>query len=82
MIEQTTINPNPVPLLVDLTDLAVDLSRIEQALERWKALDAKALKNGCLNELDEAERRSVSATYTLHGQHLLGVICERVRQAK
>ncbi|ATV19992.1 hypothetical protein CFN58_06580 [Pseudomonas avellanae] len=70
------------PLLIDLADLAADLARIEQALERWKALDAKALKNGGLNAADEAERSSVSATYTLHGQLLLGAVCERVRQAR
>ncbi|KPB47503.1 MULTISPECIES: hypothetical protein [Pseudomonas syringae group genomosp. 2] len=70
------------PLMVDLSDLAADLACIEQALERWKALDAKALKNGRLDAMDESERRSVSATYTLHGQLLLSVICERVRQAK
>jgi len=70
------------PLLVDLSDLAADLARVEQALERWNALDAKALKNGSLDAVDEAERRSVSATYTLHGQLLLSVVCERVRQAK
>ncbi|EGH74121.1 MULTISPECIES: hypothetical protein [Pseudomonas syringae group] len=69
-------------LLIDLADLAADLAGIEQALERWKALDAKALKNGGLNATDEAERSSVSATYTLHGQFLLGVVCERVRQAR
>nr|WP_172687610.1 hypothetical protein [Pseudomonas syringae] len=72
----------PASLLVDLTDLAADMAHVEQALERWKALDAKALKNGCLDALDEAERRSVSATYTLQGQHLLGVVCERVRLAR
>ncbi|KPY01826.1 MULTISPECIES: hypothetical protein [Pseudomonas syringae group genomosp. 2] len=80
MTEKTSITA--APLLVDLTDLAADLAHIEQALERWKALDAKALKNGGLNAADEAERSSVSATYTLQGQLLLGVVCERVRQAR
>ncbi|MEE4124016.1 hypothetical protein [Pseudomonas viridiflava] len=80
MTEKTSIIA--APLLVDLTDLAVDLARIELALQRWKALDAKVLKNGRLDAVDEAERRRVSATYTLHGQLLLGVVCERVRQAQ
>jgi hypothetical protein len=51
------------PLMVDLSDLVADLARIENALYRWKVLDANALKNGRLHAMDEEERRTVSATW-------------------
>ncbi|MEW9683282.1 hypothetical protein [Pseudomonas sp. TE50-2] len=78
----TKPHPAPAPLLIDLADLAADLAGIEQALVRWKALDAKAQQAGRLSVDDEAERSRVSGIYMLQGQHLLNLIAERVRLAR
>lgn len=69
------------PLLVDLSDLAARLEEVEQAQERWKALDAKS-HQGELSATDEAERRRVTGICTLGAEQLLAEVCRRVRLAR
>lgn len=73
--------PKAASLLIDVSDLVDELERVEHALERWKALDAKALKDGSLSHNDETERQTVSSTYTLGGQAVLHRLIMRMRQA-
>lgn len=72
---------SPAPLLIDLADLVARLEEVEQARERWKALDAKSLK-GELPAHDEAERLRVTGICELSGPVLLAELYQRVRLAR
>lgn len=76
-------NPPPTPLMIDVTDLANGLVRIERARQRWSDLGQKLLGGGtALSITEEFELSNASAVHASEGGLVLRKLYDRVRAAQ